>query len=138
MKKSFVFALVIGLCALVLSACTTTFAKNGSRDARGAKFGGPEEGQTVVAIDSRFVPGWESFYLYAYFDNGAVTNGSWPGQKMKSFGNGIYYYIMPMGLETANVIFNNGNGDQLPDETIIDEAQMILSEEGLWMPWVHN
>lgn len=134
MKK--IFVLMIGLCALFLASCTTTFAKDGSRAARGGKSSGPEEGDTVVAIDSAFVSGWENFYLYAYFDNGAVTNGSWPGQKMTSYGNGIYYYTMPMGLENAYVIFNNGSGDQLPDETIIEEAQMILSADGQWMPWM--
>ena len=125
--------LLAGLAAL--SACTSTFSRHGSRAERGIKFGGPREDQTVVYFDSAFRPEWKKIYAYAYYNNGERTNGSWPGVEMQVYSKGIYFYTMPLGLEDALVIFNNGEGEQLGDVPIVKEAQMLYNEEGQWVPW---
>ena len=100
-------------------------------------YGGPREDQTVVAFDTQFRPGWEKVYAYAYSNGGEKSNGNWPGAELVSYGKGVYFYILPSGLEDSMIIFNNGKGEQLPDVPILPEAHMIMNEEGQWAPWVH-
>lgn len=68
------------------------------------------EANTIAKIDASAFSAWGAFYLYAYVNDGESVNAAWPGEKMKSEGNGIYSYVLPFGLENATVIFNNGKG----------------------------
>ena len=70
------------------------------------------EANTFVKLDSKAFPKWSTFYVYAYVNEGESVNAAWPGEKMKSEGNGIYSYLLPFGLENATIIFNNGNGGE--------------------------
>lgn len=121
--------------AAVFSGCVSTFSRHGSKKERGVKFGGPKAGQTVAYFDSAFRPEWKRVYAYAYYNNGERTNGGWPGVEMQPAEDGIYFYVLPRGLEDSLIIFNNGSGEQLGDVPIVKESQMMYSADGEWIPW---
>ena len=138
MKKMTKILAILATAGLLASfaGCTSTFTKNGSRAERGLKYGGPKEDDTLVLFDKKYKPDWEKVYAYAYYNGGERTNGAWPGVEMKALEKDLLFYTMPLGLEDALVIFNNGKGEQLPDVPIMPEAQMVMSEDGQWMPWM--
>lgn len=64
--------------------------------------------------------GWDDIYLYQWGDVNDL-NGAWPGAKPTGTQtiNGVTYTYFDMGAANnglkQNLIFNNGNGTQLPD-----------------------
>lgn len=52
-----------------------------------------------------------------YFWNASVAGPGWPGQGMTSLGNDWFYFQMPEGVRSTNLIFNdaNGTGEQTSD-----------------------
>lgn len=94
------------------------------------------EQTSVVYLDSAKFPEWTDFYVYVYYNDGEITNGSWPGVQMTDEGNGIYSYALPdefAGLETQ-IIFNNNNDSQSANQVLQPNTQMILTQDG-WKPY---
>jgi pullulanase-type alpha-1,6-glucosidase len=52
-----------------------------------------------------------------YFWNAAVAGPGWPGQSMTSLGSDWFFFQMPQGVRSTNLIFNdaNGTGEQTGD-----------------------
>ena len=88
------------------------------------------EVKTLVSIKASSTS-WINFYCYAYYNDGAVTNASWPGVKMTDEGNGIWSYELPASLaETgASIIFNNGSGG---DGNQFDAGFINKDESKIW------
>ena len=62
---------------------------------------------------------WSKINVYVYDESGSttITNEKWPGAVMTDCGEDYYSYQLPeqfASCEHIMVIFNNGNGDQIP------------------------
>ena len=70
----------------------------------------PKAGMTVYFYKP---DGWgDSINLY-YWDNPGAPG--WPGLTMTHLGNGWYSFTFPQGVDSSNLIFNDGNGNQTAD-----------------------
>jgi hypothetical protein len=58
---------------------------------------------------------WGEMYIYAYAGNPEKNFGDWPGTKVTAT-EGWYRVNIPAGQIAGKVIFNNGNGSQLPGQ----------------------
>lgn len=67
---------------------------------------------------------WQQPYIY-YYQSDINTGKSWPGEAMKSEGNGWFHYTITE-FEEPMVLFNNGNGIQIPEK---DEPGFQISGE---------
>lgn len=79
--------------------------------------------------------GWSStIYCYAY-ESGTSNNGTWPGVKMTSLGNGLYAYNLPDSWTSAKVIFSDGT-NQYPSSMEpgldITNGTSMLYANGSW------
>ncbi len=57
---------------------------------------------------------WGSVNCYIYKDGQGATQ--WPGEKMQSIGNNIWYIKAPAGFENCQVIFSDNGNNQYPAE----------------------
>lgn len=93
---------------------TYTYIKNESKDYPTLNGGG-------VVFDNTKT-GWDTVNVYVYDEvttSTTVTNGSWPGVKMEDCGDNLFKYELPEQFASCKhimVIFNNGNGDQIPGQ----------------------
>ena len=71
----------------------------------------PEDGITVRLASTSFA-GWENVYLYAWGDGISI---GWPGEKLSKDANGWYSYTFDSIVVSANIIWNNGKGEQTVD-----------------------
>lgn len=72
-------------------------------------------------------------YLYAWVNETTKLNGNWPGQKMTStveIGNTSFYYQSFDGVESFNIIFNDGNGSQTDDINNISQDTYFSYDGG--------
>ncbi len=84
--------------------------------------------------------GWsEPVYCYAY-DSATekVNNGTWPGVKMTSVGDGIYKYEVPEEIENPRVVFFSSATNRYPSDM---EKGLLLSgsmvyKDGSWSSYV--
>lgn len=73
---------------------------------------------------------WSTVYVYMWNGGGETKNADWPGQQMTKGSDGIYYYSLP--ADYANVIFNNGSGDQTGDMSYPGNSKQYNADEGGW------
>ena len=66
---------------------------------------------TNLTIHCKKPTSWSKANIYYY--SGSVAVPAWPGTAMTSEGNDWYTYTIT-GLSSANVIFNDGSGNQVP------------------------
>lgn len=59
---------------------------------------------------------WNTVYAY-YWSDANTKMTTWPGEKMTSVGNGVYRIEVP--ADAQYIIFNNGNGSQTGDITLV-------------------
>ena len=60
--------------------------------------------------------GWGSDINAYYWDaSGGVADAAWPGAAMEQVASGWYQYRLPVGATSANIIFNDGAGNQTSD-----------------------
>lgn len=79
----------------------------------------------AVAVEVGVNPGLEVMFskpadwgndIKVYYWNAEPAPGvSWPGVEAESLGNGLYRYQFPDNVSAANLIFNDGNGQQTAD-----------------------
>lgn len=103
MKKSFWSKLCLLMMTLFLSL---TILQSYPPNAQKAFAASPD-----LKIHCKKPADWSKVNIYYYSDNATVPN--WPGTEMTSEGNDWYTYTIT-GLSSANVIFNNGSGKQVP------------------------
>ena len=71
----------------------------------------PEDGITVRLASTSFA-GWDNVYLYAWGDGISI---GWPGEKLSKDANGWCSYTFDSIVVSANIIWNNGKGEQTVD-----------------------
>lgn len=76
----------------------------------------PTTGHTVYFDNSS--ANWGSVYCYAWTNGSSDQNAAWPGVAMTLAATNVYSYNTDTAY--ANVIFNNGSGDQTSDLTWTD------------------
>ena len=65
---------------------------------------------------------------------GTDSDPSWPGRRMRTNQDGIYYYDVP--ANATGIIFNNGDNQQTGDLTVpTDEYVQFLVEQSAWVPY---
>ncbi len=77
-----------------------------------------EDADALAGISIRFTTpeGWGDAYLYAWDAAGNWIAGAWPGSKVTTTDeDGYYVYTMEVGVESVNIIINNGNNKQTSD-----------------------
>lgn len=80
-----------------------------------------------------FLPaGWGSDINIHYWDASPLGNTNWPGEPMDNLGGGWYTYVFPEGVSAANIIFNDGLGNQT--------ANLSRSSDGCYVDsnWVDS
>lgn len=73
--------------------------------------------------------GWASVYCYMWTD-GSGNNATWPGVKMTDIGDGIWE--LNYSKNYANVIFNNGGGDQTGNMAFKDGNNLYNNKTNAW------
>lgn len=73
-----------------------------------------EEGGITVKFQKPV--SWTNVHLYAYVGEDGVLGG-WPGLKLAAQ-DGWYSYTFDASITAVNIIYNNGDGMQLPDKFI--------------------
>ena len=80
-----------------------------------------------IYVDANTAP-----YLYAWNSDGEL-NGTWPGTKMKATTtiiDNIKWYKHHFDVTEANIIFNDGNGNQTADITGLTEGEHFYTYNG--------
>lgn len=102
-------------------------------------------GDTIVYLANEVVQtrGWSQVRVYAYYNNGAVTNAGWPGlaAELQTDGQwaGYWKYVLPYELESLSpvyIIFNNGSGggnNQFDAGTINAGEQKVYTADNKWV-----
>lgn len=103
MKKSFFGKLSLFIMAMFLSVIIMENCPINAKVAFAAT--------SKLTIHCKKPADWSKVNIYYY--NNSTTVPSWPGTAMISEGNNWYSYTIN-GLSSANVIFNNGSGIQIP------------------------
>ncbi|XOV78630.1 MAG: pullulanase-type alpha-1,6-glucosidase [Aestuariibacter sp.] len=75
----------------------------------------PQPGMTVYFYRP---DGWGTNVNVYYWN--ADGSPAWPGVSMQSLGDGWYSYTFPVGVDNADLIFNDGQGSQTGDLQIAD------------------
>jgi hypothetical protein len=75
---------------------------------------------------------WDQVYAYAWTSDGTTTEflGVWPGTQMEAV-DGLYTLTFEADAAPANIIFNNGNGEQtadLPYEYVVDAEAVAVGK----------
>ena len=110
-------------------------ATNGSNTDKVSKtFTKVEKSENVAYI--KLPSGWsEPVYCYAYDSaTETINNGTWPGVKMTSEGNGIYSYEVPENIEAPRVIFYSSATNRYPadlEKGLLLSGSMIY-KDGSW------
>lgn len=75
---------------------------------------------------------WSNPYCYMWTGSGGAgnQNGSWPGVRMQSLGNGIYSYVIPDNY--SKIIFNNNGSSQTKDLEYPGNNMIYDNLTGLW------
>ncbi len=61
-------------------------------------------------------PEWgDAINVYYWNAAGSVADAAWPGFAMEEVANGWYQFRLPPGATSANIIFNDGQGNQTVD-----------------------
>ena len=87
-------------------------------------------------------PDWEKVYLYAWADDETEYLGAWPGKEFtKTVQIGGFEWIkcsLPEGVSIANVIFNDGSGQQTTDITGVNKDTFYtlngVNTDGKYVP----
>ncbi len=75
------------------------------------------ENSTKYVYLSKDDTGWGDTYCYFFNNSGQAVGGSWPGQKMSTYGNGSNLRVAaPAGA--TKCVFNNNAGSQTGDVTL--------------------
>lgn len=95
-------------------------------------------GQTIAYFDARAYEGWDDIYVYAYSNSG--NNGGWPGVKPEDLGNGLYRYVLPYTLESAEGLHimwtNNGTKTEgIAELPMEPRTSMIYKADRTWGPY---
>lgn len=95
-------------------------------------------GQTIAYFDARAYEGWDDIYVYAYSNSG--NNGGWPGVKPENLGNGLYRYVLPYTLESAEGLHimwtNNGTKTEgIAELPMEPRTSMIYKADRTWVPY---
>lgn len=68
-----------------------------------------------------------------YYWNTSVPGPVWPGETMTPSSDGLYYFTFPDGVYSANLIFNDGDGQQTSD--LYRESDGCFDgEQQVWLP----
>ena len=72
---------------------------------------------------------WETCSIYWW---GTDSAPQWPGRRMRTNQDGVYYYDVPS--DAQGILFNNGSGQQTPDLAVPqDDYVQYLVEENTWV-----
>ncbi|MCH5304313.1 MAG: starch-binding protein [Ruminococcus sp.] len=96
-------------------------------------------GTTTVYYDNSST-NWSTVYVYAYRDNGAQQNASWPGVPMQNLGDNIWGYALDSSWSDAYVIFSD-NGNSQSDTGAghpINQGESKIYLNGSWSDYVKN
>lgn len=75
----------------------------------------PTPESITVRLDPQSCSSWSNVYLYAW-DQTQIA-GSWPGTKVSKDADGWWSYTFDSSVTSANIIWNNGKGEQTIDIT---------------------
>ena len=73
----------------------------------------PETPSAAIKLYCQAPASWTACYIYTWDSSNAATTGAWPGSPMTKEADGLWSYEVPAAA--ANVIFNDGNGNQSAD-----------------------
>ena len=72
---------------------------------------------------------WETCSIYWW---GTDSAPQWPGRRMRTNQDGVYYYDVPS--DAQGILFNNGSGQQTPDLAVPqDDYVQYLVEKNTWV-----
>lgn len=74
-----------------------------------------EPSAITVRLDPTSATAWNNVYLFAWNSNGEALTGNWPGTKVTQDANGWWAYTFPEEVQSVNIIWNSGNGNQTMD-----------------------
>jgi len=74
------------------------------------------EAPTGITVRFKKPDEWNAVYFYAWNDVSTTILGPWPGTQITSDASGWYSYLFE-GMQSVNLVFNNGSGSQTVDVT---------------------
>lgn len=136
-------------CLFAFALSTETTAQEGdeefySTDYMDLMYGYDVKGYAAPCVDKvgtdiyvHNLTGWDNLYLYMWGEGGNDLGGAWPGFAAQREDEGDPIFLVAEGEydgKSENLIFNNGNGDQLADYTITlgDSYELWVTLDGVF------